>query len=246
MKSERRAYPSTSQTTSVEDDDIYANLTDLSDEDEEERMVKRKSQARKRVKPKKGKTSGMTKKRDDPQAGNTGTKRKTPQYLGERPEVADNHSVKTKRPRPAEKPAAQVEAPFTHNTSRQPGRGRSRPSNRRQNAGRNKPMATMTRGQQGFRPQRDTWAYRDNRNMDANPQWQPYQDDYNVGNEEAPYTNDGYGQACTGYEQSSHNSGAPFRGGRRGHRGTRSSTRGRQSRPRGRGGHQNWQPRDQY
>ena len=246
MKSERRAYPSTSQTTSVEDDDIYANLTDLSDEDEEERMVKRKSQARKRVKPKKGKTSGMTKKRDDPQAGNTGTKRKTPQYLGERPEVADNHSVKTKRPRPAEKPAAQVEAPVTHNTSRQPGRGRSRPSNRRQNTGRNKPMATTTRGQQGFRPQRDTWAYQDNRNMDANPQWQPYQDDYNVGNEEAPYTNDGYGQACTGYEQSSHNPGAPFRGGRRGHRGTRSSTRGRQSRPRGRGGRQNWQPRDQY
>ena len=78
MKSERRAYPTNSQTPSVEDDDTYANLTDLSDEDEEERLAKRKSQARKRVKPTKGKASGMTKKRDDTQAGNTGTKRKTP------------------------------------------------------------------------------------------------------------------------------------------------------------------------
>ena len=246
MKSERRAYPTTSQTPSVEDDDTYANLTDLSDEDEEERLAKRKSQARKRVKPTKGKASGMTKKRDDTQAGNTGIKRKTPQYLDDRPEAADNRNAKTKRPRPAERQTAQAEAPAAHTTSRQPGRGRPRPSNRRQNAGRNKPTATTTRGQQGYRPQRDTWAYQDNRNPDANPQWQSYQDDYNVGNEEVPYTNDGYGQSNTGYEQSSHNPGAPFRGGRRGHRGTRSSTRGRPSRPRGRGGRQNWQPRDQY
>ena len=135
MKSERRANPTTSQTPSVEDDDTYANLTDLSDEDEEERMVIRKSQACKRVKPKKGKTSGMTKKRDNPQAGNTGTKRKSPQYLEDRPEAADNQSVKAKRPWPAEKSTSQAEAPVVHTTSCQPGRGRPRSSNIRQNAG---------------------------------------------------------------------------------------------------------------
>ena len=93
-------------------------------------MVKQKSKARKRVKPKKGKMSGTTKKRDDPQAGNTGTKRKTPQYLEDRPEAADNQSVKAKWPRPAQKSTSQAEAPVAQTTSRQPGRGRPRPSNR--------------------------------------------------------------------------------------------------------------------
>ena len=122
MKSERRANPTTSQTPSVEDDDTYANLTDLSDEDEEECMVIRKSQACKRIKPKKGKTSGTTKKRDNPQAGNTGTKRKSPQYLEDRPEAADNQSAKAKRPRPAEKSTSQLRRPsFTPPAANQVG-----------------------------------------------------------------------------------------------------------------------------
>ena len=69
---------------------------DLLHEDEEKRMVKRKSQARKRVKlKKKGQTITSTKnqKREDPQVGKPITKRKTPQDPDNRPEPAGNQSA---------------------------------------------------------------------------------------------------------------------------------------------------------
>ena len=216
MKSERRAYPARKE------EDLggplggpYEDLTDLSDEDEEERLEKKKAESRKKTNATKPKRGGNA----NPRSNTRAPRRGQPSARGpNRPTYEQPQQGPTKRPR-----QTYEQAPNTYRYTEQSYGNQTWNTNQQTN--RWQPAARDDGYNYAAAPPTHTsrpppTTYRED------PAGQSYVDEYNVGAEDATHP-----QTETYYRRPQGR--RPFRAGRHSGRGPRRATRGHQPREEG-------------